>query len=227
MNQSNKQTSQPSNTSSLQSDRFYESNLALAGVCQAAAIVKQIARSPEYDSAALNTCIRSITITQPDNTEQVFGDVAQLSLGFKTILSQLGNQSNKDVEITRYIANLLSIERKLTPNKKAMATLGERITNIQRQEQHLDLLDTQMLRNLDSIYTDVVSPLGRKIQVGGDPALLKREDNQYRVRSALLAGVRAAVLWRQLGGRRRHILLNRQQILKSAQQTFNQLNTPN
>ncbi|MGJ8680710.1 high frequency lysogenization protein HflD [Paraglaciecola sp.] len=208
-------------------DKFYESNLALAGICQAAAIVKQIARSTDYDHAALESSIRSITITQPDNTEQVFGDVSQLTLGFKTLLSQLGNQSNKDVEVTRYIANLLSIERKLSPNNKAMAALGDRITNIQRQQQHLDLLDTQMLRNLDSVYSDVVSPLGRKIQVGGDPALLKREDNQYRVRAALLAGVRAAVLWRQLGGRRRHILLNRQQILKSAQQTFNHISTPN
>lgn len=219
MNQSNNQASN--------NDRFYESNLALAGICQAAAIVKQIARSTEYDQAALTTSISSITITQPDNTEQVFGDASQLSLGFKTLLNQLGNQSNKDVEITRYIANLLSIERKLTPNNKAMATLGERITNLQRQQQHLDLLDTQMLHNLDSVYTDVVSPLGRKIQVGGDPVLLKREDNQYRVRAALLAGVRAAVLWRQLGGRRRHILLNRQQILKSAQQTFNHITSPN
>ncbi|MCF2950247.1 high frequency lysogenization protein HflD [Paraglaciecola aquimarina] len=223
MNQENNQT----NNLSHKEDRFYQSNLALAGVCQAAAVVKQIARSTDYDHGALETSIRSITITQPENTEQVFGDVSQLYLGFKTILSQLGNQSNKDVEITRYIANLLSIERKLSPNKKAMAALGERISNIQRQQQHLELLDTQMLRNLDSVYADVISPLGRKIQVGGDPALLKREDNQYRVRAALLAGVRAAVLWRQLGGRRRHILLNRQQILNSAQQTFNLISTPN
>jgi len=175
--------------------RYYESNIALAGLCQAAALVKQIARSNELDSQALMTSLNSITITTSDNTEQVFGDVNHLALGYQTILSQLSHQStNKDVEITRYIANLLSIERKLSSSEKTMSMLGERISNIQRQQLHLDITDGQMLRNLASIYTDVVSPTARKIQVAGDPDILKRPDSQHRVRAILLAGVRAAVL---------------------------------
>lgn len=206
-------------------DRFYQSNIALAGLCQAAALVKQIARSHEFNKAALETSLNSIAITNPQDTEQVFGDVSQLKLGYQTILAQLGNQTeNKDVEVTRYIANLMAIERKLSGNKKAMATLGERISNIQRQQAHLSVTDSQMLKNLDSVYTDVVSPIGRKIQVAGDPNILKRPDNQQRVRAALLAGVRAAVLWRQLGGKRRHILFSRQQIVNSAQQTLENIN---
>jgi high frequency lysogenization protein len=208
--------------------RYYESNIALAGLCQAAALVKQVARSNELDSQALMTSLNSITITTSDNTEQVFGDVNHLALGYQTILSQLSHQStNKDVEITRYIANLLSIERKLSSSEKTMSMLGERISNIQRQQLHLDITDGQMLRNLASIYTDVVSPTARKIQVAGDPDILKRPDSQHRVRAILLAGVRAAVLWRQLGGKRRHILFSRQQILESAQQTLNNIGTSN
>lgn len=207
-------------------DRFYQSNIALAGVCQAAALVKQIARSNEFNKAALETSLNSIAITNPEDTEQVFGDVSQLALGYQTILAQLGNQAEiKDVEVTRYIANLMAIERKLSGNNKAMAALGERISNIQRQQAHLSITDSQMLKNLDSVYTDVVSPIGRKIQVAGDPNILKRPDNQQRVRAALLAGVRAAVLWRQLGGKRRHILFSRQQIVDSAQQTLKNFNT--
>jgi high frequency lysogenization protein len=151
-----------------------------------------------------------------------------LALGYQTILAQLSNQStNKDVEVTRYIANMLSIERKLSSSKKTMAALGERISNIQRQQLHLEITDSQMLSNLASIYTDVVSPVARKIQVAGDPEILKRPDNQHRVRAILLAGLRAAVLWRQLGGKRRQILFNRPQILASAQQTLNNISTPN
>ncbi|MBL4631778.1 MAG: high frequency lysogenization protein HflD [Paraglaciecola sp.] len=208
--------------------RFYESNIALAGLCQAAALVKQVARSSEFDSQALATSLKSIAITNSDNTEQVFGDINQLTLGYQTLLEQLSSQStNKDVEITRYIANLLAIERKLSSRKKAMMTLGERISNIQRQQLHLDISDSQMLSNLASIYTDVVSPVARKIQVAGEPELLKRPDNQHRVRAILLAGIRAAVLWRQLGGKRRHILFSRQQLLASAEHTFNHISTPN
>jgi high frequency lysogenization protein len=122
---------------------------------------------------------------------------------------------------------LLSIERKLSTNKKTMAALGERISNIQRQQLHLDITDSQMVSNLASIYTDVVSPVTRKIQVAGDPEILKRTDTQHRVRAILLAGVRAAVLWRQLGGKRRHILFNRQQILDNAEHILNNISTPN
>jgi high frequency lysogenization protein len=208
--------------------RFDESNIALAGLCQAAALVKEVARCNQFDSQALVTSLNSIAITTSDNTEQVFGDVNHLALGYQTILAQLSNRStNKDVEVTRYIANLLSIERKLSSSKKTMAALGERISNIQRQQLHLEITDSQMLSNLASIYTDVVSPVARKIQVAGDPEILKRPDNQHRVRAILLAGLRAAVLWRQLGGKRRHILFSRQQIVDSAQQTLNNISTPN
>ncbi|MEP0356347.1 high frequency lysogenization protein HflD [Paraglaciecola sp.] len=214
--------------SNKQNMRFYESNIALAGVCQAAALVKQIARGADYSEDSLNTSLNSISVTESDNTEQVFGAIEDVKLGYETILSQLGNQAKvKDVEITRYIANLLSIERKLSSNKSTMAALGERIANIQRQKSHLDLTDGQMLSNLDSIYSDVISPVSRKIQVAGDPKILQRPECQHRVRATLLAGVRAAVLWRQIGGKRRQILLNRTQILNSAKHTLKQISTPN
>ncbi len=208
--------------------RFYESNIALAGLCQASALVKKIARGSEFDNQTLMTSLNSITITNSENTEQVFGDTSQLTLGYQTLIAQLSGQStNKDVEITRYIANLLSIERKLSSSKKSMAALGERISNVQRQQLHLDLTINQELSNLASIYTDVVSPVARKIQVAGDPEMLKLPDNQHRVRALLLAGVRAAVLWRQLGGKRRHILFSRQQIIDSAEHTLKNISTPN
>jgi high frequency lysogenization protein len=208
-------------TGSITQDRFRESNIALAGVCQAAMLVKQIARTTDFDHAALATNIKSIAITESDSTEQIYGDINQLNLGYKTLLDQLGNHSSpKDIEVTRYIASLLSIERKLSANKKAMHSLGQRITDLQRQQLHMDILDSQMLSNLDSIYTEVVSPVARKIQVAGSPELLKRPEHQHKVRAALLSGVRAAVLWRQLGGKRRHILFNRQQMLTSAQHTL-------
>ncbi|MGS2721309.1 high frequency lysogenization protein HflD [Paraglaciecola aestuariivivens] len=208
--------------------KFYQSNIALAGICQAAALVKRIARTNDFDAQALQASVNSIAITDPEHTEQVFGSLANLKLGYQTILAQLDNQiPDKDVEITRYVANLMAIERKISANKKIMAALGQRIGNIQRQQAQLNLSESQMLANLASIYSDIVSPIGRKIQVAGNPSVLKQADNQNRVRAVLLAGIRAAVLWRQLGGKRRHILFSRQQIIDCAQQTLGQINTSN
>jgi high frequency lysogenization protein len=52
--------------------------------------------------------------------------------------------------------------------------------------------------------------------VRGDPLHLQNPDNQNRVRALLLAGIRAAMLWRQVGGTRWQILLKNKQILADA-----------
>jgi high frequency lysogenization protein len=204
--------------------KHFAQHLALAGVCQAAALVKQIARGEQFDALAFQTSINSIVVTEPQDTEQVFGQLSHLELGFTTLFNQLSHQtSNKDSEITRYIANLLGIERKLSSNSTLMDELGRRISQIQRQQAHIDLFEHQMVSNLASIYSDLISPVGAKIQVAGNPALLQQNDNQHKVRALLLAGVRAAVLWRQLGGKRRHILFKRQAILSAAEQALEQI----
>jgi high frequency lysogenization protein len=202
-----------------------EKSLALAGVCQAAALVKQVSKHGTCDEQAFKASIESITITDSDSTEQVYGQVSNLKIGFDMLYAQLGNSPTpKDTIITRYIANLLSIERKLARSSKRMSELGDRINHVKRQQLHLDLFEGQMLSNLASIYSDVVSPVTTKIQVSGDPQLLKQVDNQHKVRALLLAGVRSAVLWRQLGGKRRQIVFNRQRILVCAEQALAQIN---
>lgn len=203
-----------------------EKNIALAGVCQAAVLVQKIARQGDYDESAFNASINSIVITDPEKTADVFGDIQQLKTGYTTLVAQLGNQPvEKDAEVTRYIAAILGLERKLRSKSGSLNELGERITQIQRQQSHLDLLDSQMMSNLASVYSEVVSPLGPKIQVAGNPAQLKQPTTQHKVRALLLAGVRAAVLWRQLGGKRRQILFSRRKILSSAEQTLRTINT--
>jgi high frequency lysogenization protein len=161
--------------------------------------------------------LSSILVTSPENTQQVFGSLQNLQIGFTTLVSQLDSDNKlKDAEVTRYIASILSLERKLSRNSKALNELGERVSHVQRQLAHLDFENNQITTNLASIYTDILSPLATKIQVAGNPQNLSIETNQKRIRALLLAGVRAAVLWRQLGGKRRQILLNRKTLLVSA-----------
>jgi high frequency lysogenization protein len=196
-----------------------ERHIALAGVCQAAALVQSIARKGSADAQAIEASISSILVTTPDNPQQVYGSLPNLTVGFKTLVAQLDNESrHKDAEITRYVASILSLERKLSKHPTALNNLGERISHVQRQLGHIDFEHRQIMSSLASIYTDVVSPLAPKIQIAGNQQYLSIETNQYKVRALLLAGVRSAVLWRQMGGKRRHILLNKGQILKAAKQ---------
>lgn len=200
--------------------------LALAGVCQAASLVKSFARQGKADEHAFKASINSLLITDPDQVEDIFGDQQSLVLGFTTLEAQLSNKPTaKDAEITRYIASILGLERKLSRHRNSLNELGERISHIKRQQTLYDLMDEPALANLARIYSDVISPIGPKIQVAGDPNLLKQSTIQHRVRACLLAGIRAAVLWRQLGGKRRQILFSRKSILSCAELALQQLNT--
>lgn len=202
-----------------------EQQLALAGVCQAATLVQRIARTGEFDAKATEASLSSILVTNPENPQQVFGALGNLSIGFEALLGQLHNKTdNKDVELTRYIASILGLERKLAKHPRAMQQLAERITHVQRQLDHVDFDNHQIIASLASIYTDVVSPLAPRIQVAGQQQYLNQPINQQRVRALLLAGVRAAVMWRQMGGKRRNILFKRKSIIAAAQQALRLIN---
>lgn len=198
-----------------------ERQLALAGVCQSAFLVKHLAKKGELDKLAFESSLSSILVTDPQTPQQVFGSLNNLKLGFQTLVSQLNNEpKNKDIEITRYVMAILTLERKLAKHKSAMSDLATRIAHVQRQLAYVEIENQQVQTSLASIYSDIVSPLAPKIQISGNAQILKTSINQHRVRSILLAGVRSAVMWRQMGGRRRQLFLQRKHIVDSAQQAL-------
>jgi high frequency lysogenization protein len=64
----------------------------------------------------------------------------------------------------------------------------------------------------------VISPLGPRIQVTGSPAVLQSPQVQAKVRATLLAGIRAAVLWHQVGGGRLQLMFSRNRLTTQAKQ---------
>lgn len=203
---------------------YNELQVALAGVCQSASLVKSVARNKPYSEVAYETTLNSIVATDPKSTVDVYGTLDNLKLGFEILVAQLGDRSSKDSEITRYIASLLTLERKLVQKGGRLAALGERIENVKRQTSMLSLMEGQMVSNLASIYKDNISPLTHKIQVAGEPSALKQQSVQDKIRALLLGGIRSAVLWRQLGGTRRSIIFQRGKILQSAKDTLHTIN---
>ena len=121
-----------------------------------------------------------------------------------------------NAELTRYTLSLMVLERKLAKAKGAMDTLGNSISGLQRQLDHFDLQSETLLSAMAGIYVDVISPLGPRIQVTGSPAVLQSAQVQAKVRASLLAGIRAAVLWHQVGGSRLQLMFSRQRLLTQA-----------
>ncbi|SQC43736.1 putative lysogenization regulator [Klebsiella pneumoniae] len=66
---------------------YYDITLALAGVCQAARLVQQLAHQGHCDSDALHVSLNSIIDLDPESTLAVFGgSEANLRLGLETLL---------------------------------------------------------------------------------------------------------------------------------------------
>ncbi|CAD6367180.1 High frequency lysogenization protein HflD [Shewanella hafniensis] len=201
-------------------EQLINRTMAFAGILQAIAQVQYLARHGELDNAELAASLNTILITNPDNTDDVYPDKIVLQKGYKLILNQLGDSSQKDVEITRYLVGVLALERKLVRSNSGLGMLAERINQVNRQLHHFAITDEQVVANLASIYSDIISNLGPKIQISGNPVCLQRPIVQHKIRALLLAAIRSAVLWRQLGGKRRHLVFARKAIVDTAKKSL-------
>ncbi|MEZ8009921.1 MULTISPECIES: high frequency lysogenization protein HflD [Vibrio] len=195
---------------------LYDRTIAFAGICQAVALVQQVAKDGHCDKDAFDASLNAILNTNPANTVGVFGREANLKLGLECLVKGI-DSTPAGSDITRYIISLMALERKLSSRNDSMSQLGDRIQTAERQTEHFDLFDEQMISNLASIYLDVVSPIGPRIQVSGTPAVLQQTSSQHKVRALLLSGIRSAVLWRQVGGKRRHLIFGRKKMIEQAQ----------
>ncbi len=195
---------------------LYDRTIAFAGICQAVALVQQVAKDGHCDKDAFAASLSAILNTNPSNTVGVFGREANLKLGLECLVKGI-DSTPAGSDITRYIISLMALERKLSARNDSMSQLGDRIQTAERQTEHFDLFDEQMISNLASIYLDVVSPIGPRIQVSGTPAVLQQTSSQHKVRALLLSGIRSAVLWRQVGGKRRHLIFGRKKMIEQAQ----------
>ncbi|WP_342343034.1 high frequency lysogenization protein HflD [Shewanella salipaludis] len=195
---------------------LFERTMAFAGILQAIAQVQKLARQGESEQEALAASLNTILVTSPENTAEVYQDQVALKTGYRLIQTQLGDGNKKDVEVTRYLVGILALERKLARSKNGMGMVAERINQVHRQLHHFKITDEQVIANLASIYSDIISNLGPKLQISGNPVCLQRPLVQQKIRALLLAAMRSAVLWRQLGGRRRHLVFARKAIVDTA-----------
>ncbi len=193
-----------------------ERTLALAGMFQAAALVKSLATNGQLDESDMEAMLETLLVTNPENTLAVYGRVENIYTGLQTLIQQLEGNAQRDIDIARYVINLLHLSNKLMKNQSMMSQLADGIERVRAQLEHFSLMHENVIANLAGIYTDTISRLQPKIMVNGDSRYLSDNAIANRVRALLLAGMRSAVLWQQLKGSRWQILLQRKQFVKEA-----------
>ncbi|TVP60869.1 MAG: lysogenization regulator HflD [Halomonadaceae bacterium] len=195
-----------------------EQTIALAGVFQAADAVRRIAHEGECPQHLLETAVRSLFHTNPGQALDVFGDLPALHDGLRAISRIMVKQTaGKDIEVLRYGLNMIHLERHLSKEPDMLNVIAGRIDQARTGLELYGSTHDNVMRNLAGIYTDTISTFRMRINVSGDPKHLKVEENAARIRALLLAGIRAAVLWRQMGGRRWQLIFGRGRIVEQAQ----------
>ena len=190
--------------------------LILGGVFQSARLTFELARYGRTLDEALNASIASLFQTHPDSVEAVFGTPKNLTLGLHHFIVQLEPPADRNPELTQYSIRLLQLGRKLFLDKDKAAALGADLKAFQLRIDAFDFEKHTQYSQLARIYQDHISGMSPKIMVQGEPLHLENPDIAARIRSALLAGVRAAHLWYQCGGKRWHLLTRQRRLLAAA-----------
>lgn len=192
--------------------------LALAGVFQSAALVQQIARTGELSIHPYKASIGSVFVLDPENIVDIYGKTSHLNLGLDVLDSVLNRKETARYgETIRYTIGLLHIERMLQKNEDVLSILRSRLEQTNHQLIHFDSNPTHpsVVAKLAEIYVSTLGTFKYRIQVKGDPRHLQQEDTANKVRAIFLAGVRSAMLWRQLGGSRLQLLFGKQAMFKA------------
>jgi len=187
-----------------------DQTIAIAGVFQAASLVKQIANTGMANSAVIEASLETLFKFDAETVEDVYGGVAGVGAGIRELNRQINaSKGERDLDITRYVISLLVLEKKLSANKTMLNQIASTLENIKSGLDYFSLMHENTILKLGQLYKDTISNLNPRIIVSGEQSHLSNQNNASRIRALLLAGLRSAILWRQCGGSRWSILLNR------------------
>ena len=193
--------------------------MALAGLLQCGHLVSGIARSGLVAEDSMSGSLASIFVTNPDETIDVYQNGTGVRTGLRLLIEILddGNYAEHS-ETIRYSHTLIKLEKRLRSKREILHRVGAGIRDIQEHQtlNGLTANSEEILERLSSLYEHTLSAVEPRIRVLGLQKHLRNEKNTNRIRSLLLAGLRSAVLWRQLGGTLPGLILGRRSIVDSA-----------
>ena len=180
--------------------------IALGGLFQAVSLVRSLATDGDCEGDALETCMSSVFKLESESVAEVYGGIAKVCDGLRVMVAQIDGRA-RDPALLRTVFAILRLERSLRRHPAAGESLLQGLQGMQRQLLHFGPTHPNVVARAADLYTENLSGLRPRVMVIGNPLYLHQPVQVQRIRALLLAAIRAAVLWRQLGGRRWHLLL--------------------
>lgn len=200
------------------SNKIEQQAIALAGVAQVARMVDQISKTGSCPQDFLDTSIQSLFVFDMIKAEDLFGGVGGVKLGLQNLSSILASrQSPETRDIVRYLFSILHLEKKFAANADMQKIVHSRLKHASFNAEHFTDHVHGVCHSVSAIYQDTLSHMRFRIKVTGSATHLQNEQKADIIRALLLAGIRSAFLWRQLGGKRWKLLMQRKQLLETSQ----------
>ncbi len=222
------------------SDRFSPweyRNIALGVMAQCAQLVHSLATTGHADSRQINACIAPLMVLDPNSTAEVYPDVSHFANGLNALQQSLSSEGVKQFgEGIKYVLGMTVLQQQLTrassmqalirrrlqlmgpplPAKHAVDTCGpdahalDAVTRPVSPDSNEEIVPD--FAALATLYQDTISKLTYRIHVKGNADYLQNPRIANKIRALLLAGIRSALLWHQLGGRRWHLFFYKKRI---------------
>jgi high frequency lysogenization protein len=169
---------------------------ALAGVAQFAGYAHDLAADGNNERARLAAACGVLQQTNPDSTLDVFGGPAGLLDGIVFMRAQLegGETVARHAHVSRYMGQIMRIAGRLHKKPEYLERIRSAIALTQGRPAE------EACETFDSVYRDTISHIPPRIMVQGHGSYLENPHFAQQIRTHLLASVRCAILWRQVGG---------------------------
>ncbi len=194
-----------------------ERTMALAGIFQATELVRQAANHGTWSGYAADTCLDSLLAIEADTVEEIYGDPRRLRLGAETLISVLQGD-RRYMESLGYAVSIMQLENGFRKKAQMQTRIGTELLEIARVDDQLEEHENKDLQAklIAALYTETISTLSPRIVVNGRPQHLQIDRSVNWIRTLLFAGLRSAVLWRQMGGGRFSLMFGRKKMLEQA-----------
>ncbi len=189
--------------------------LPLAGLLQALQEVRHLAENGRVDQARLQTAIGSVLRIDADSVAEVYGGIAPVADGLRTLIGYFDNRLG-DPQLPKLAFSVLQLERTFDKDDGAVEAVRDGIARIAAQAGDEAATHPDTLARLGELYAQQLSPMKPKVMVQGSPHYLGQPQVVGEIRALLLAAIRSAVLWRQMGGSQWDLLFKRSDMKRAA-----------
>lgn len=173
--------------------------LALAGLLQALKLVRQIAETGHADGEGERNALDSVFRIDAASVESVYGNARALRTGLLLLRDYLTDRSG-DQALPKLGMAVLQIERRFVGEDAVAQQVLDGIRALEGIAERQGSIHPDVISKLGQLYADTISHLRPKVIVQGNPHYLQQADVVAEIRALLLAALRSAVLWRQMGG---------------------------